>query len=308
MQVLLVGDGDQLPSVGPGEVLDDLITCGLIPSLSLSEVYRQKEGSKIIQLAHDIKNDSCTAATLKNEQDFSFIPCASHQLIDVITQIFTKADKKGIDLHDIQVLAPMYRSQVGITEINKHLQEIVNPKTKGKREKRFKNALFRVGDKVIQLVNQPEDGVSNGDIGEIVAIFEPDENIEDEEQIVILFDEKEVVYPQKDYINFMHAYCISIHKSQGSEFPIVLLPVVSSYHRMLRKNLLYTAITRGQDSLIICGEQPAFMRGIHTLDTNIRYTSLPEQLARQFDGASVASTDPIEESEEEKEISPYDFM
>src|SRR5690625_6379855 len=93
----------------------------------------------------------------------------------------------------------------------------------------------------------------------------------------------------------MHAYCISIHKSQGSEFPIVLLPVVSSYHRMLRKNLLYTAITRGQDSLIICGEQPAFMRGIHTLDTNIRYTSLPEQLARQFDGASVASTDPIED-------------
>src|SRR5690625_672139 len=308
MQVLLVGDGDQLPSVGPGQVLDDLITCDLIPSVSLSEVYRQKEGSKIIQLAHDIKNDMCTVDTLKNEQDFSFIPCASHQLIEVITQIFRKADKKGIDLHDIQVLAPMYRSQVGITEINKHLQEIVNPKTKGKREKRFKNVLFRVGDKVIQLVNQPEDGVSNGDIGEIVAIFEQDENIEHEEQVVILFDEKEVVYTQKDYINFMHAYCISIHKSQGSEFPIVLLPVVSSYNRMLRKNLLYTAITRGQDSLIICGEQHAFMRGIHTLDTNIRYTSLPEQLARQFDGVSTASNEQNDESEEEKEISPYDFM
>src|SRR5690625_6799422 len=103
MQVLLVGDGDQLPSVGPGEVLDDLITCGLIPSLSLSEVYRQKEGSKIIKLAHDIKNDSCTAATLKNEQDISFIPCASNQLIDVITKILTKTDKKGIEFNNIKV-------------------------------------------------------------------------------------------------------------------------------------------------------------------------------------------------------------
>src|SRR5690625_3220337 len=281
MQVLLVGDGDQLPSVGPGQVLDDLITCDLIPSVSLSEVYRQKEGSKIIQLAHDIKNDMCTVDTLKNEQDFSFIPCASHQLIEVITQIFRKADKKGIDLHDIQVLAPMYRSQVGITEINKHLQEIVNPKTKGKREKRFKNVLFRVGEKVIQLVNQPEDGDSNGDIGEIVAIFEQDENIEHEEQVVILFDEKEVVYTQKHYINFIYThnyyvYCISfmgisIHKSNGCKFSIILLSDVFSYNCMLRKNLLYTKITRGQVSLIICGEQYAFMRSIHTLDTNIRY-------------------------------------
>src|SRR5690625_3774341 len=234
--------------------------------------------------------------------------CGSNKVVDVIIQVIQKAIQKDMNIQNIQVLAPMYRTNAGINVINKKLQALINPPAKGKREIKVFDDFFRVGDKVIQLVNQPEDGVSNGDIGEIVAIFEPDENIEDEEQIVILFDEKEVVYQQKNYINFMNTYCISIHKLQSREFPIVLLQVVYSNHRMLRKNLLYTAITREKDSLIICGEQPAFMRGIHTLDTNIRYTSLPEQLARQFDGASVASTDPIEESEEEKEISPYDFM
>ena len=304
MQVLLVGDEDQLPSVGPGQVLSDLLTSDLLPFVSLSEVYRQKEGSKIIQLAHHIKNDTLTVEELKNDQDFSYIPCYEHQIIDVITQIYSKADNKGIDLKDIQVLAPMYRTSIGINEINRHLQAIVNPKKHGKREKRTKDAVFRVGDRVIQLVNQYEDGVSNGDIGEIVAIFEEDENVDNIEQIVISFDGKEVVYEQKDYVNFMHAYCISIHKAQGSEFPIVILPIVSSYRRMLRKNLIYTAITRGQQSLIICGEQHAFLQGINTLDTNKRYTSLTAQLTERLAEVKVAE----KESDQEDEISPYDFM
>src|SRR5699024_5642179 len=161
----------------------------------------------------------------------SFIPCRSDQVIDVITQVFKKANEKGINLKDIQVLAPMYRTNAGITNINYHLQQIVNPKSHGKREKKVNDVFFRVGDKVIQLVNQPEEGVSNGDIGEIVAIFKEDENTDGMEQIVIEYDEKEVVYERKDYRNFMHAFCISIHKSQGSEFPIVVMPVVSSYRR-----------------------------------------------------------------------------
>jgi exodeoxyribonuclease V alpha subunit len=304
MQVLLVGDEDQLPSVGPGQVLSDLLSSEVIPLVSLSEVYRQKEGSKIIQLAHLIKNDTCTIEQLKNDKDFSYIPCREHQMIDVITQIFSKAKEKGVDLKDIQVLAPMYRSTIGINEINRHLQAIVNPKKRGKREKRTKDAVFRVGDKVIQLVNQYEDGVSNGDIGEIVAIFEEDENTDHVEQIVLSFDGKEVVYEQKDYINFMHAYCISIHKAQGSEFPIVILPIVSSYRRMLRKNLIYTAITRGQQSLIICGEQHAFLQGIQTFDTNKRYTSLTSQLTARLTGVKSATN----EEDEEIELSPYDFM
>ncbi|WP_188453553.1 SF1B family DNA helicase RecD2 [Virgibacillus oceani] len=305
MQVLLVGDEDQLPSVGPGQVLSDLLSSELIPFVSLNEVYRQKEGSKIIQLAHTIKNNACSSGSLKNDKDFSFIHCHEQQMIDVITKIYSRASSKGIDIQDIQVLAPMYRSQAGITLINKELQELVNPKTKTKREVKAANdVVFRVGDKVIQLVNQPEDHVYNGDIGEVAAIFTEDENIENVEQLVVSFDGKEVVYERKDYINIMHAYCISIHKSQGSEFPIVILPVVSTYNRMLRKNLLYTAITRSKQSLIICGEENAFLRGVRTLDTNKRYTSLKEQLVERLQGIE---TKPAVD-EEEKVITPYDFM
>lgn len=305
MQILLVGDEDQLPSVGPGQVLSDLLKSGLIPSVKLNEVYRQKEGSKIIQLAHEIKQDQCTVDSLANDKDFSFIHCFEYQIIDCITQIFKRAEAKGMDLKDIQVLAPMYRSQAGITAINVELQKLVNPKSKQKREVKINDVVYRVGDKVIQLVNQPEDGVYNGDIGEIVAIFREDENLENEEQVVIAFDEKEVVYIRKDYMNFMHAYCISIHKSQGSEFPIVILPIVSTYHRMLRKNLIYTAITRSKESLIICGEKQAFFKGIHTVDTNRRYTSLKEILNEKL-GQGLQPTEGVED--EEEELSPYDFM
>lgn len=304
MQVLLVGDEDQLPSVGPGQVLADLLASHAIPLVSLSEVYRQKEGSKIIQLAHTIKNNACTKETLQNDKDFSFLKCNEFHMIDVITKVFTLAEKKGINLKDIQVLAPMYRSQAGITIINKALQAIVNPKTKTKREVKMYDAIFRVGDKVLQLVNQPEEGVSNGDIGEIVSIFFEDENKENVEQIVVTYEGKEVVYERKDYTNIMHAYCISIHKSQGSEFPIVVIPVVSTYHRMLRKNLLYTAITRSKQSLIICGETHAFLQGVNTLDTNKRYTSLVKQLHDRLPNVSETEKDETEE----KEISPYDFM
>src|SRR5699024_1763276 len=130
--------------------------------------------------------------------------------------------------------------------INQKIQQIVNPKSKKKRERLIKDAVYRVGDRVIQLVNQPEDGVYNGDIGEIIQIFTAKENADKQEQILIAVDDKEIVYNRADYINFMHAYCISIHKSQGSEFPIVIMPVVHSYRRMLRKTLLYTAITRSK--------------------------------------------------------------
>src|SRR5690625_4944428 len=214
MQILLVGDEDQLPSVGPGQVLSDLLSSDLIPYVSLHEVYRQKEGSKIIQLAHEIKNETCTTKSLSIAEAFSFISCKHYQVIEVITKIFHKAKDKGIDLRNLQVLAPMYRTKAGINEMNKNIQQIVNPHSPRKRERLVKDVVYRVGDRVIQLVNQPEDGLSNGDIGEIVAIFEKDENKEKVEQIVISFDEKEVVYERKDYVNIMHAYCISIHKSQ----------------------------------------------------------------------------------------------
>jgi len=307
MQVLIVGDEDQLPSVGPGQVLTDLLSSSYLPYVRLTEVYRQQEGSKIIQLAHEIKNGTCSIESLNNDKDFSFINCRDFQVTEVITTVVKKAEAKGVDLRQMQVLAPMYRTQAGITEINRQLQEIINPKKQGKREKKFKDAIYRVGDKVIQLVNQPEDGISNGDIGEIVAMFNANENVDKVEQIVIDFDGREIAYERKDYVNFMHAYCISIHKSQGSEFPIVILPVVPTYRRMLRKNLLYTAITRGKQSLIICGHKQAFLQGIQTQDTNKRFSSLREQLTERFE-MDISGNEITDEMSEEEALSPYDFM
>src|SRR5699024_12077937 len=163
-----------------------------------------------------------------------------------------------------------------------------------------------------------EDGIYNGDICEIVQIFSAKENAENEEQIIVQFDDTEVVYPRNSYINISHAYCISIHKSQGSEFPIVILPVVKTYRRMLRKNLLYTAITRSKQSLFMCGDLDAFMEGIQTYDTNIRYTTLEQYVIDKIgviDSKKVADTEdaiaieeiPIE-SDKEYTLSPYDFM
>ena len=308
MQVLLVGDEDQLPSVGPGQVLSDLLRSEAVPRVMLKDVYRQKEGSKIITIAHAIKNGTLSQEQLEKDKDFNFIPCREHQVVDVITQIVGRAVEKGWDMRDVQLLAPMYRSQAGIHELNKQLQQLVNPKDKQKREMAAKDVIFRKGDKVIQLVNDPEEGVFNGDIGEVVALFREEENVEQKEQLVVAFEEKEVVYESKDLSNLMHAYCISIHKSQGSEFPIVILPVVPGYRRMLRKNLLYTGITRAQRSLILVGEKQAFLQGIQTEDTNQRYTSLVEHLGGFHEAGDDIDRMLREAEAEQEDISPYDFM
>lgn len=315
MHVLIVGDEDQLPSVGPGQVLSDLLQADRIPSVTLDEVYRQKEGSKIIQLAHSMKRNELSQADLKSAADFSFISCDESHLVDAIVKIFSRALDKGMDPRDLQVLAPIYRSQAGINEINKALQQLVNPPEEKKREVAFHEIFFRRGDKVLQLVNQPEDGIYNGDIGEVVAIFRPNENKEKMEQLVVLFDDKEVVYVRKNYQNLMHAYCISIHKSQGSEFQNVLLPIASSYMRMLKKNLLYTAITRAEQSLIICGNVGTFLRGVQIEDTNRRFTSLRDHLGNEQEQGFVEESPwtiriPLTDAEvvEDRNLSPYDFL
>ena len=301
MQVLLVGDDDQLPSVGPGQVLADMLQSELIPTAELTEIYRQKDGSKIIQLAHQIKMNECKIEHIQNDRDFSFIQCYDEQVINVMTKVVQKAMNKGIDFNKIQILAPMYKTVAGINEINLHIQKLVNPKSAQKRERFFNDVIYREGDRVIQLVNQPEDDVFNGDIGEIVSILKPSENDDNEEQIIVDYDGNEVTYTRTNYLNFTHAFCISIHKAQGSEFPIVILPVVRSFRRMLRKNLLYTAITRSKQSLIICGEKDAFLNGIQTNDTNERNSTLKELLIEKL-------PDDLETTNEEAELSPYDFM
>ena len=195
----------------------------------------------------------------QNQPDRTFIPCRSTQILDVIEQIVVKAIKKGYQKKDIQVLAPMYKGEAGIHEINKMMQNILNPKIGNSvREIESFDRVFRVGDKVLQLVNVAEENIYNGDIGEVTAIIFAKENEDQVDKLYVAFDNVEVEYKRNDFIQLTHAYCCSIHKSQGSEFQMVILPMVGQYQRMLQRNLLYTAVTRSKKFLIMCGQYEAF--------------------------------------------------
>ncbi|UOB19797.1 ATP-dependent RecD-like DNA helicase [Macrococcus armenti] len=279
-QIIFVGDQDQLPSVGPGQVFKDMIDAQIMPQIELNEVYRQQEGSSIVELAHQIKRNEPFDIT-KRYNDRSFIPCSSNQIPEVIEKIVRSAVKKGYDMRDIQVLAPIYRGPAGIRALNKVLQEILNPNDEKKRELQFGDIYFRTGDKVLQLVNRPEDNVFNGDIGEVTGIFMAAENALNKDVVIVDFDGSEVTYTKADLMEVTHAYCCSIHKSQGSEFPIVIMPVVNQYFRMLQKNILYTGLTRAKQSLIFCGDVHAFNEGIKRIG-NARFTSFYQFLIDYF--------------------------
>ncbi len=279
IQVILVGDEDQLPSVGPGQVLKDLLRSEVIPTIRLTDIYRQAEGSSIIELAHEIKKGRLPDNVVKQQADRSFIQCKSAQVANVVEKVVLNAIKKGFTPRDIQVLAPMYKGPAGIDRLNSVLQEVLNGNPNGTRkELAFGDTKYRVGDKVLQLVNQPENHVFNGDMGEVVSVFYAKENTEKQDMLVVSYDGIEVTYTRQDLNQITLAYSCSVHKSQGSEFPIVILPIVKSYYRMLQRNLIYTAITRSKRFLIICGEEEAFRQGIIRADEQTRQTTLADKL------------------------------
>jgi exodeoxyribonuclease V alpha subunit len=278
MQVVLVGDQDQLPSVGPGQVLRDFLDSKIIPTVPLVDIYRQAEGSSIIELAHSMKQGVMPVNLPEPQKDRRFFPCQIEHVQQVVAQICDNALKKGYSAKDIQVLAPMYKGNAGITELNRMLQNLFNPQSEQRREIQFGELVYRTGDIVLQLVNNPEENVYNGDRGEIVAIFYAKENQEKQDQLVISFDGIEVVYLKKDLNQITHAYCCSIHKAQGSEFPIVVMPVVRNYARMLRRNLLYTGITRAKQFLLLCGDLRAIHSAITQKEELVRNSMLQEKL------------------------------
>ncbi|MGY3777455.1 SF1B family DNA helicase RecD2 [Isobaculum melis] len=278
MQVIFVGDQDQLPSVGPGQILHDLLKTKSIPSMELVDIYRQEDGSTIVNLAHDIKNGQLPADFMVNQKDRSFFQCQALQIEGVIKQVVERAKNKGFTAQDIQVLAPMYRGPAGIDALNKMMQEIFNPNLTGKRkEVRFNDKVYRIGDKVLQLVNYPEMNVYNGDMGEIVGIQLAKETDDKVDELTIQFDSNEVTYKRNEFLKITLAYCCSIHKSQGSEFKMVILPMVRNYSRMLRRDLLYTAITRSRDLLILCGEVSAFADSVEKTSDD-RLTTLADKI------------------------------
>ena len=299
-QIILVGDEDQLPSVGPGQVFKDLIDAKVIPRVNLTEVYRQQDGSSIIELAHKMKLGQQIDIT-QRFHDRSFIPCTAEQIPDVVNKVVSSAVKKGYDMSDIQVLAPMYRGSAGIKRLNKVLQDILNPKEDDAREIEFGEAVFRKGDKVLQLVNRPNDNIFNGDIGVIIGIFWARENELNKDILVVDFEGNEITFTKQDMMELTHAYCTSIHKAQGSEFPIVIMPIVKQYYRMLQRPIIYTGLTRAKQSLVFLGDSQAFDIGMKTYG-QVRMTRLAQLLRDYFgaEGDEDAASDTDDSTSEEK--------
>ncbi|MDD2435298.1 MAG: AAA family ATPase, partial [Bacilli bacterium] len=278
IKLVLVGDYNQLPSVGPGQVLKDLIESDIVDTIHLDLLYRQDENSYINTLASEIKEDNLSEGFLETKSDYTFLECTNASLKHNIKNLCQQICDKGYDYKRVQVMAPMYYGENGIDNLNKELQEIFNPPHPDKREITFSDVVFRENDKVLQLVNMPDENVYNGDIGVIKSIIYANTSKTKKNEIHIDFDGNIIKYTPKDFIKIKHAFIISIHKSQGSEFEVVIIPVCSSYKRMLYRKLIYTGITRTKKKLILIGEPSSFVYSVHNNNEYIRKTSLLDKI------------------------------
>ena len=277
-KILIVGDSDQLPSVSPGQVLADLLQIPTIPQTRLERIYRQSEESTIVTLASQIRQGILPADFTQKKADRSYFEIASNHIPASIEKILGAAIRSGIPARDIQVLAPMYRGTAGIDAINQLMQDLLNPTQKDQLSFEAPQCHYRTGDKVIHLVNDAEVNVFNGDLGYITDLIPGKYTESKQDEIVIDFDGNEVSYPRNEWYKIRLAYAMSIHKSQGSEFPVVILPITSASKRMLERNLIYTAITRAKSKLILLGELQAFDYATQHIGT-ARKTYLIERLA-----------------------------
>ncbi len=292
-RLIMVGDSDQLPSVGPGNVLRDMVDSGQIPVVRLTEIFRQSGRSAIVTNAHRINEGQMPI--LEGLEDFGFEPMEEQEAVirRLIALNSGKAAKLDAQepLQDIQVLAPMKKGPLGVYNLNKRLQEALNPPAHKKKERKYGDVVFREGDKVMQIKNDyrlawtrslphqpPEmgEGVYNGDLGTIMSIDLYEQTLE------VLFDDgRSAVYSFSMLEELELAYCISIHKSQGSEFPIVLLPLLGGPPMLLNRNLLYTAVTRARHMVCILGRQSCIQQMVRNNQVKRRYSGLARFLCRQ---------------------------
>ena len=280
---IFIGDYYQLPSVSQGQVLKDMIDSEVLDVIKLNNLYRQKDGNYIINLAHEIKNKELSDNFLTKKEDYNFIEVDNDYVLTSIKDIILKALEKGYREKDIQVLAPMYKSQNGIDNLNKMLQEIFNPKSNDKNELTVGNKTYREGDKVLELVNDSDNSISNGDLGYIINITNKEKNGNKKNEIIVDFDGNIVSFSPDKFINITHGYAISVHKSQGGEFNMVIIPFVNSFKRMLYNKLIYTAVTRAKSKLILIGSREAFVYGVNNDYVNNRKTTLKEMLIKKYD-------------------------
>lgn len=285
-RLILVGDVDQLPSVGPGNVLKDIINSNVVKVVKLDEIFRQGEESLIVVNAHKINRGEYPV--LNKGKDFFFMRAKDpREIVNLIIQLCKERlpNYYGVDpLKDIQVLTPMKKGEVGINSLNKYLQQVLNPKSKSKKEKTIGDEIFRVGDKVMQIKNnysieweiiheglvvEKGEGIFNGDFGRIVDIDE------DMRTMKILFDEeKEVEYNFNQLDELKLSYATTVHKSQGSEFPVVVMPIYWGPPMLLTRNLLYTAITRAKELVVLVGDEKYLKAMVDNNRITKRYSSL----------------------------------
>lgn len=274
IKLVLVGDTFQLPSVGPGLVLNDLIDSDYFNFVPLNQIYRQSDNSYIPYLAKEIKNNDLSEEFMAKRDDYSFFVAPSSQIKGAIEQIIKISLSKDIDERKMQILAPMYKGENGIDNLNVILQNIYNPPSDRKDEIRYLDFIYREGDKVLQLVNDLDNNVFNGDIGYITSIRNG--------KIIIDFEGNNVEYDKKDLKEIKHAYAITIHKSQGSEFEHVIMPISNSYFKMLYNKLIYTGVSRAKKSLTIVGDPKAFAGAVTNNYSSNRKTSLKDRIIEVY--------------------------
>jgi len=275
--LILVGDVDQLPSVGPGNVLKDIIKSGRFTVMTLTEIFRQAQESMIVVNAHKVNQGQFPGIEeidKPEETDFRFIQEEDpEKILQNILDLCSERIPGPYRFHplrEIQVLAPMHKGTIGVTNLNIELQKRLNPGPSGITRGAWN---FRLGDKVMQVINNYDKDVFNGDIGWISKI-DPEER-----QVVIDFDGRPVPYDYSDLDEIILAYAVSVHKSQGSEYPVVILPVVTQHYLLLQRNLIYTGITRAKKRVVLIGTKKALAIAIRNNKPQRRYTLLSERLA-----------------------------
>jgi exodeoxyribonuclease V alpha subunit len=273
--LLLVGDVDQLPSVGAGDVLRDLIDSGTTAVIRLETIFRQAADSLIIRNAHRLNHGQMPDTRPDATDFFIFVKQDPAEAAELLVGIVKDRVPHKFGFHpidDIQVLSPMYNGQVGVSNLNQLLQQALNPPDGRKPERRLGGRVFRVGDKVMQTVNNYDKNVYNGDIGRIAALDVV------EQTITVNVDGAPVVYDFLETDELIHAFAISVHKSQGSEYPCVVIPVVTQHYLMLQRNLLYTAVTRAKKLVVLVGSRRAIQIAVRNNKVSNRYTALDWRL------------------------------
>jgi exodeoxyribonuclease V alpha subunit len=280
--VVLVGDVDQLPSVGPGSVLGDLIASRTVHVVRLTEIFRQAGQSYIVRAAHAINHGEEPESAPAASGDFFFVEAETPDaVIDRILFMIRERipARFGLDpLRDVQVLSPMNKSELGVRNLNQRLQEVLNPGSGDKQVERY-GWTFRVGDKVLQTQNNYQREVFNGDIGRVVDVDPTDQ------EVVVEFDGRQVLYDFNELDELTLAYATSIHKSQGSEYLAVIIPLHTQHFVMLQRNLLYTGVTRGKKLVVLVGSRKALWLAVRKQDTALRYSMLRWRLAHADAGA-----------------------